>query len=785
MNFSLARLRDSQRAQEILGLVLLALAVLSLLSVASYTRDDPNWFHSGGSAQTSNWIGAVGANWSEALLQLFGVVAFAVPPVLLALGWAQFRDRDEPTPWLRFAGYAALTLTLAALLDLLFGTIAYGGEQFAPGGALGRWVAAALVSLLNRAGAILVVLLMIATTIVLVTRFSFSYAAEVLSAGASSLTASAGASLRDWWQSGRNKPRKPARRRAAPAAAEPELEDELDDGYEAEPAAPRRPSIPVPPTMSGDAEVSPTPPPAAPRGEAPGAPRVEKRRSDSPPRKPRQTALPLERKSGEYSLPGIDLLNEPKPQNTDNEAELLERAQQLTEKFHTFNVDGSVVAIHPGPVVTTFEFKPEAGVKYSKIAGMSDDLCLALRAESVRIDRMPGKSTVGIEVPNRQQETIYMRELLGSERFQESRSKLSLSLGKDIGGQEFTAELERMPHLLIAGATGAGKSVMLNGMIVSMLYKATPRDVRFIMIDTKRIELGIYADIPHLLVPVVTDPKQASAALKWAVREMEIRYRKLAAVGVRNIDQFNTLIEKEPDRTMENEKGEEVPLGHLPFIVIVIDEMADLMIVAAADVEESVMRLAQMARAVGIHLILATQRPSVDVITGTIKANFPSRIAFRVSQRVDSRTIIDQQGAERLLGRGDMLYLPSGSSRLMRLHSGFITEGEINRVTDFLKDIADPVYDESVLQDPEESKGPGGNGDEEFDPMYQEAVRTILQEGQCSITLIQRRLRLGYARAARIVDMMERQGAVGPADGSKPREILVGQEYLDELEASP
>ena len=787
MNLSLARLRDSQRAQEILGLMLLALSVLSLLSVASYTRDDPNWFHSGGAAQTSNWIGAFGANWSEALLQLFGVVAFAVPPVLLFLGWAQFRHREEPTPWLRFAGYGLLTLTLAALLDLLFGTIAYGGEQFAPGGALGRWVAGAMVSVLNRTGAILVVLLMIASTIVLVTRFSFSYAADVLSESAAGVAGSAGASVKDWWQSGRNKPTKSvSRRKAATKQPEPEPEDDAYEEEFEERSEPNRASIPVPPTLSGDAEVSPAPPPAAPRAAQPaGPPRVEKRTAGSAPRKPRQTALPLEQKPGEYALPDLDLLNEPKAQDVDNEAELLERAQQLTEKFHTFNVDGSVVAIHPGPVVTTFEFKPEAGVKYSKIAGMSDDLCLALRAESVRIDRMPGKSTVGIEVPNRQQETIFMRELLGSERFQESRSKLTLSLGKDIGGQEFTAELERMPHLLIAGATGAGKSVMLNGMIVSMLYKATPHDVRFIMIDTKRIELGIYADIPHLLVPVVTDPKQASAALKWAVREMEIRYRKLAAVGVRNIDQFNTLLEKEPDRTMETDKGEEVPLSHLPFIVIVIDEMADLMIVAAGDVEESVMRLAQMARAVGIHLILATQRPSVDVITGTIKANFPSRIAFRVSQRVDSRTIIDQQGAERLLGRGDMLYLPSGSSRLQRLHSGFITEEEINRVTDSLKEMADPVYDETVLKDPEENKGPGGDGDEEFDSMYTEAVRTILTEGSCSITLIQRRLRLGYARAARIVDMMERQGAVGPADGSKPREILVGQDYLDELEASP
>jgi S-DNA-T family DNA segregation ATPase FtsK/SpoIIIE len=357
-----------------------------------------------------------------------------------------------------------------------------------------------------------------------------------------------------------------------------------------------------------------------------------------------------------------------------------------------------------------------------------------------------------------------------------------MCLGKDISGEVFTAELDRMPHLLIAGATGAGKSVGINGMIASILYKATPKDVRFIMIDTKMIELGIYADIPHLLIPVVTEAKHASTALKWAVREMEQRYRRLAALGVRNITQFNKLLEDEPDKTMVDPKsGEEVELQTLPYIVIVIDELADLMMLAAADVEESIMRLAQMARAVGIHLIIATQRPSVDVITGTIKANFPSRVAFRVSQRVDSRTIIDQQGAEHLLGRGDMLFLPPGESRLRRVHGGLITEPELNRVTGYIKKMAEPVYDESILKETDEA---GGAVDEsERDEMYFRAVRTVVQEGKCSITLIQRRLQLGYARAARIVDMMEREGVVSPGEGSKPREILVSSDYLDETEA--
>jgi S-DNA-T family DNA segregation ATPase FtsK/SpoIIIE len=490
----------------------------------------------------------------------------------------------------------------------------------------------------------------------------------------------------------------------------------------------------------------------------------------------------MEAGEGGFALPPLELLREPEPQAPDDEKELLERAQQLTQKFREFAVEGSVVAIHPGPVVTTFEFKPDAGVKYSKITALVEDLCLALKAESVRIDRMPGRSTVGIEVPNRRQETIFPRELFASDKFRSSRSKLTLALGKDIGGEVFLSELERMPHLLIAGATGAGKSVGLNGMIASILYKATPAEVRMIMIDTKMIELGIYADIPHLLVPVVTDPKHASAALKWAVREMEQRYKKLASVGVRNIEQFNMLLREEPGRSMVDERtGESVPLRTLPYLVIVIDEMADLMMVSSADVEESVMRLAQMARAVGIHLILATQRPSVDVITGTIKANFPSRIAFRVSQRVDSRTIIDQQGAEHLLGRGDMLFLPPGSARLVRVHGGYITEPELNRIVGFLKKQAKPVYDESVLKEAEEERH--GYDGSERDDMFVDAVRLVLQEGQCSITLIQRRLRLGYARAARIVDMMEQEGIVGAADGSKPREVLVGPDILETLEA--
>jgi S-DNA-T family DNA segregation ATPase FtsK/SpoIIIE len=780
MSLSLARLRASRTFHELLGLGLMAAGVVTLGAVLSYSQQDPSWFNTiPGDAPTRNWIGRVGANLSEALLQLCGVAAFAVPLALGAAGWLELRRRALGRHAARLLGYGVLGVSVMALCHLLYDPIGYGGGpvRFAPGGVIGRHAAALLVGLLNRPGALIASALMTVSMIVLVTRFSLVMATDGLARAAARAARRGARVARSWTERRRQQAlarQALARRRAVPGpvAAAPDAPPRRGP---ASPDERPRPSITLPaePPAAGAPDdrpvIAPPPPPARPR----------------PPRSPaaRQAALPLTPGTTAYALPPLALLQEPAPQAVDDRDELVDRAEQLTHKFQEFDLEGHVVAIHPGPVVTTFEFKPEPGVKYSKITGMSDDLCLALKAESVRIDRMPGRSTVGIEVPNRRQETIYPRELIGSERFHGSPSKLTLALGKDIGGDVYTAELNRMPHLLIAGATGAGKSVMLNGIIVSVLYKATPADVRMIMIDTKMIELGIYADIPHLLVPVVTDPRQASTALKWAVREMDLRYRKLAAVGVRNIDQFNKLIDREPGRTVQDEtSGAPIVLEHLPYLVIVIDEMADLMIVSPADVEESIMRLAQMARAVGIHLILATQRPSVDVITGTIKANFPARIAFRVSQRVDSRTIIDQNGAEQLLGRGDMLYLPPGSSRLIRLHSGFITEPELNRLTAFLREMARPVYDDTVLREPEEVRP--GVDDGERDPMYVEAVRLILQEGLCSITLIQRRLRLGYARAARIVDMMEQQGVVGPADGSKPREILVGPEFLGTLEAS-
>jgi DNA segregation ATPase FtsK/SpoIIIE, S-DNA-T family len=505
--------------------------------------------------------------------------------------------------------------------------------------------------------------------------------------------------------------------------------------------------------------------------------RVEEEKPDSG-SKIKKAATVITRLLTDYKLPSTEMLTPPSPRSEMEETELLDRARQLAEKCAEFNVSGQVKQISPGPVVTTFEFKPDPGVKYSRVTSLVDDLCLALRAESIRIDRIPGKSTVGIEVPNTQREIIRLREVIESKRFRESGSKLTIALGKTIDGSNYVADLSKMPHLLIAGATGAGKSVMLNAILVSLLYKATPNEVKMILVDPKRLELGLYVDIPHLLTPIVTDPKRASYALKWAVSEMETRYKHLAAFGVRNIEQYNNDVCATVDRKMA-EESEELP-SPLPYIVVIIDELSDLMMVSARDVEESITRLAQMARAVGIHLVLATQRPSVDVITGLIKANFPSRISFRVSSKVDSRTIIDTNGAEALLGSGDMLFLPPGTSRLVRVHGAYIDEKEVKRIGDFVRSQGNPAYDDKVVMSDKEANGVE-EGELARDEKYDDAVRIVVQSGKASTSLLQRHLRIGYGRAASMIDMMYREGIVGPEDGSKPRQVLVKADFLERL----
>jgi S-DNA-T family DNA segregation ATPase FtsK/SpoIIIE len=495
-----------------------------------------------------------------------------------------------------------------------------------------------------------------------------------------------------------------------------------------------------------------------------------------------------------YKLPSVSLLREGERSQKLDEAELKERARAIEEKCQEFDVQGRVTQINPGPVVTTFEFKPEAGIKYSRIIGLTEDLCLALQAESILIERIPGKSTIGIEVPNLTRQTIALREIIEAPEFINSASKLTLAMGRDLHGRIRVTDLAAMPHLLIAGSTGTGKSVFINSLMMSILYKASPDDVKMVLVDPKRLELNLYENIPHLIAPVVTDPKIASNVLRNATREMENRLKLLAQRGVRNIDQYNRTFQKQQSLSLFDnvQESEHKPL---PYLVIVIDELADLMMVDTNNVEESITRLAQMARAVGIHLILATQRPSVDVITGLIKANFPARISFRVASKVDSRTILDANGSESLLGKGDMLYLPAGSARLHRIHGPLVSEDEIVSVCDFWREQAQAKYNEQLLEAPKDENGKAegaaaadaaepeaGGADDVDDDLYQDAIRVVCDAGRASTSTLQRRLRIGYGRAARLIDLMEKDGIVGPPEGTKPREVLKNRNWIREFD---
>lgn len=472
---------------------------------------------------------------------------------------------------------------------------------------------------------------------------------------------------------------------------------------------------------------------------------------------------PLPVSTGEYKIPNIGLLNRSEKKNLQIDKEhYFTVSKQLEAKLRDFGVEGKVVGISPGPVITTYEFSPAPGVKISKIVSLADDLAMGLKTESVRIvGTIPGKAALGLEIPNPERKIVHIRDIVAHESFINSISTLTLGLGMDVVGNPVITNLDKMPHLLIAGATGSGKSVAVNTIICSILLKASPDEVRLLMIDPKRIELSSYEAIPHLLHPVVVDPKMASRALQWAVREMERRYKLMEERRVRNISAYNAISEEK-----------------IPFIVIIIDELADLMMISSKEVEDSLARLAQMARAAGMHLILATQRPSVDVITGLIKANFPTRISFKVASRIDSKTILDGSGAEQLLGSGDMLFLAPGTTRLQRIHGAYIVENEIENIVDFLKKQGAATYDESVMQiceEPDKEGDPGGT--EDYDEKYDEAIALVCETGHASISMVQRRLRVGYNRAARMIEIMEKEGVVGPSDGSKPREVLVRKNY--------
>lgn len=827
----------SRRGGELAGVLLCAGGVTLAACLLTYNPGDPSAFTTSETLEVSNAIGYYGATFAWILVSFFGFAGLLFPTVLLVLGWNRFWGRALEYLHTKFAGTLLLAITIPALLELTFGSVWFREALIPAGGYIGQELRKAVASNLNVTGAAIVFVTTLLVGLLLATRlslgsvmlelqklavagvrklsFAWSHFSErrrrermksevvrkhlqkVPSADdehfdeeSESLGIAPVPVVREVRGHGKFQIRKVTKadlRRAAveyaTRGAEPEARFEEEAEARAAVARPVR-----------AARAAAVPPPAARR--APEADEDDgvidfdstmrrSRRATAPvPRpierkqKPVREEVKSVRQPENPALPPTDLLQEAPRREEMTESvhkTFLETGRLIEDKCREFNVDGEVTAYHPGPVVTTFEFKPSAGVKYAKIVNLSDDLALALRAESMRIERISGSSTVGIEVPNRKRDLISLREIIDSEAFNGSSSLMTLALGKDIHGEPIVTDLARMPHLLVAGATGAGKSVGLNSMIVSLLYKALPSQLRLLMIDPKMVELKIYEDVPHLIHPIITDPKLASTALTWTVNEMENRYRTLAECGVRNIDQYNQLL-RDPAawrRARKSEDSDEAAPEAMQYIVVIIDEFADLMMVASKDVEDSVTRLAQKARAVGIHLIIATQRPSVDVITGVIKANFPSRISYQVASKIDSRTILDAQGAEKLLGSGDMLFLPPGTARIRRIHGAYVSEKEIARIVDHVKQTqGEPAYIEEITKDDEES-GDIDGFEMMSDPKYDDAVRIVLQTGQASASYLQRRMKLGYSRAARLIEMMEANGIVGPSQGSKPREILI------------
>jgi S-DNA-T family DNA segregation ATPase FtsK/SpoIIIE len=757
----------SRRISEFVGVALFALTLIWLIALVTYEPSDPVWFFTTDAAYPpANFVGRVGAFLAELSFQLFGYASYLLPGVIATIGWHYFWCQPPDAAYTKIFGVSLFFGCASTFLSLIFGSTDAAGTTYQAGGSIGTWLGGALSDYLNRTGSIIVLLTLMVLSVILSTQFSFGRLFARASQESRDLSARGAGWLRRWLE--RRRKERDRRQVAAKHGRKGLLVTTKDADDSGRPASDRSA---LPDVRSPNAD---------PRSPIAVKPVVARKTAEmAPPLPLPEPAKATARRNGAFTLPPPSLLDAAKVERKIDERELMDAARQLEEKCREFAVEGQVAQIHPGPVVTTFEFKPEAGVKYSKITGLADDLCLAMQAESVLIDRIPGKSTVGIQIPNPNREAISLRELLESDAYQRSASKLTLVLGKTIHGEPYLTDLATMPHLLIAGSTGTGKSVGVNAMLTSILYRATPDDVRFILIDPKRLELGMYEEIPHLLTPVVVDPKKAANALRWAVHEMEERYKTLAAEGVRNIDQYNRNV-----RLILSEGGHakdpEAPKP-LPFIVVVIDELADLMMVASNEVEESIARLAQMARAVGIHLILATQRPSVDVVTGLIKANLPSRISFRLSSKTDSRTILDANGAEQLLGRGDMLFLPPASSRCIRLHGPYISEQESARLASFLRKQGKPVFNDSITAEDEKS-GPTGI---EFDKdeLYDEAARIVVSTGQASISYLQRKLRIGFSRAARLVDMMEAEGLVSPGTGGKPREVLVDASYFEEVDA--
>jgi S-DNA-T family DNA segregation ATPase FtsK/SpoIIIE len=715
--------------REIWGVIFLLLTLICGGSLLSYHPQDPLlWEMAKPGLQAQNLFGATGAHLAGGLLALLGFSSFWLVAVLLYLSFSCFTGKfPSGALWISIS-FILLILSFSTLLSLYVpGGISYRGATIS-GGLVGFNVANQGKRVLNYFGACALFLTVFIISVMVITRLSFASLFNRIRLVFSNVALS----VREKWLKYTERKRRAAQRKKVATKIE---------------KAPKR-----------EMTIVETP--------------------SERPAKPAQEFFSFMSVVGDFKLPPLSLLDET-PKSLDDEIQresLRMNALRLEGKLRDFGVEGEVVEIVPGPVITMYEFKPAPGIKISKVSSLADDLALNMRASNIRIVApIPGKSAMGIEIPNNKRRLVTLREILSSQVFLNSSYRLSIALGVDIIGQPVVTDLTRMPHLLVAGATGTGKSVSINAMINSLLYKNSPATVRFVMIDPKRIELAPYQDIPHLLHPVVNHPKEATKALRWAVDEMERRYTLLSDRGVRNIDAYNRKVVKEKGLTEPEEAG---PDDHLPYLVIIIDELADLMMVSSRQVEESLTRLAQMARAAGIHLILATQRPSVDVLTGIIKANFPTRISFQVSSRVDSRTILDSMGAEHLLGDGDMLFLPPGVAKLTRIHGAYVSEDEVKRVTSFLKKQMKPEYDSTIAAEistqDDEVEEIGG----EMDEKYHEAVELVMQTGQASISMVQRKLRVGYNRAARMIEAMEKEGIVGPSDGVKPREVFRRREQF-------
>jgi S-DNA-T family DNA segregation ATPase FtsK/SpoIIIE len=740
-------------SSEIIGIFLFFLAVFILISLIGYDSQDPSWTNTGwanaapSNYRIHNFAGRVGAYLSDAILQLLGLASFFLPLALIYLGIQLFSSERKRRFSLRTGGTLFLLLAISSFLSLVSGGLYWRGAEVQTGGLAGKLITSLLIRYFSYPGTYLVLIVLLILFIIFSAKLSIKSILHFFSRLFRFTFKEVKIRIIHYQKLKRQE--KMRKKVIEKYSQQEKIEREKPELKEIK-------KEPIP-------EVAPLKPPTSLSPEKYLFPEMEKR--------------------GDYNFPPISLLDPGKASEKIDKNELYEKKERIEEKLAEFRVEGEVREYHPGPVVTTYEFYPYPGIKVSQVANLTEDLSLALGAESVRVQRMPGRSSLGVEIPNNRRELINLRDIIQSEKFQNSPSKLTIALGKTIHGEPYITDLDIMPHLLIAGATGTGKSVALNTVIASILYKATPDEVKLILIDPKRLEFALWDGLPHLISPVVKDAKKAGAILLDTIRKMEDRYHKLGLLRVRNIDQYNQQIrrilkEKKGDLTEEEKEN----LKPLPYLVIIIDELGELMMVGAQDVEYCIARLAQLARAVGIHLVMATQRPSIDVITGTIKNNFSSRIAFRVPSKIDSRIIIDTSGADKLLGLGDMLFMPPNYPRIIRLHCSYISVPEITRLVKFVKQQGTPTYDEKIVRALKSEPGFEWEDTGEKDELYDKAVELILVTGQASASYLQRKLKLGYARAARIIDQMEQEGIVGPSEGSKPREFLVDpREYLERM----